>query len=155
MTKQTNDATGPYKGFFKGWSKALGDKPTAEQLATIHALGARPGKQALANAMMLRDGGATAAQIVMACGAPQLNKMRDLVARKLVTRDMNVAPSDNGHTVYKISLAAKGKTTVDKVNAAPVEADAKPAKPARKRKAKPVTAPVEAPASSEPAPQAQ
>lgn len=136
MTKQS-DASGHYKGFFKNWSKALGARPTVEQLATIHALGARPGKQALANAMMLRDGGATAAQIVMACGAPQLNKMRDLVARKLVTRDMNVAPSDAGHTVYKISLAAKGKTAIEKAATAAVEGTTDKAKPARKRKAKP------------------
>lgn len=159
MTTQ-NNATGYYKGFFKGWSKALGNKPTDVELATVHALGARPGKQALANAMMLRAEGATAAQIVMACGAPQLNKMREFVARKLVTRNMNVAPSEAGHTVYKIELAAKGKAAVEKAAAEP-EAD-KPAKakrkPATKRKpkAEPEAVTVTAePAATEPAEQPQ
>lgn len=145
MTK-TNDVTGYYKGFFKAWSvKVLGEKPTADQLATIHALGARPGKQALANAMMLRDAGATAPQIVMACGAPQLNKMREFVARKLVTRNMNVAPNDAGHTVYKIELAAKGKLAVTKASQ-PEDA----VKPKAKRKVKKQEVPVEEPVQEVP-----
>lgn len=142
MAKQVTDF---YRSFFKVWPKALGNKPTADELATIHALGARAGKQALANAMMLRAEGATASQIVQACGAPQLNKMREFVSRKLVTRDMNVAPSDAGHTVYKINLAAKGKVAVakaaDVAKAAEADGAAKPAKAKRKAKAKAVKVP--------------
>lgn len=160
----STNATNAYAAFFKGWNaKVLGPKPTAEQLDTIHKLGARPGKQALANAMFLRDGGATAAQIVMACGAPQLNKMRELVARKLVKRDMNMALTDAGHTVYKITLAAAGEKALAKAaEAAKADASAKPAKAPRKRKVKadapqaeaqqPV-APAPADAEQQPAPQ--
>lgn len=152
-TKQNVNGAGFYKSFFKGWAKSLGSKPGDDLLATIHALGARPGKQALANAMMLRPEGATAGQIVQACGAPQLNKMRELVARKLVTRDMNVAPNEAGHTVYKIVLAAKGKAAVEKAAAAPEGDAAKPAKAARKRKAKAAKVAEPAPQAEAPAPQ--
>ena len=101
----------------------------------------------VANAMMLRLEGATASQIVLACGAPQLNKMRDLVARKLVTRDMNVAPSEASHTVYKINLAAKGKAAVEKAATQTAEPTAdKPAKPRKHKAVKPtVTEPIAEP----------
>ena len=138
LTTMTTQVTSKfYSAFFKSWVKALGAKPSDTDLATIHALGARPGKQALANAMMLRPEGATASQIVLACGAPQLNKMRELVARKLVKRDMNVAPSEAGHTVYKITLAPAGVAKVAKAEVdAKAEATAQAAKPANVKKAR-------------------
>lgn len=144
MNKRSNDATGWYGNVFKHWPvKLVGPQPSAAQLDTIHKLGARPGKQALANAMGLRDAGVTGAQIVMACGAPQLNKMRGFVADGLLKFEA-VPPADNGHKVYKLLLTAKGQAKVDRVTKAQAEATAntatpgaasKPAKPARKRKA--------------------
>ena len=131
----SNDQANWYGNVFKSWNvKALGPKPTAEMLASIHGLQARPGKQALACAMALRDCGVTAGQIVIACGAPQLNKMRGFITDALLKR-LPVAPSSEGHTVYKLELTAKGKQSVERFNkraaekAAAGEADAeKPAK---------------------------
>ena len=108
----TKDITGHYTNFFKGWQvKLLGPKPTAEQLDAIHKLGARPGKQALANAMSLRDCGVTGSQIVIACGAPQLNKMRGFISDGLLKREAT-PKTDAGHTVYKMTLTAKGSAKV-------------------------------------------
>ena len=110
MSKQTN-ATGWYGTYFKAWQvKLLGPKPTEAQLATIHGLGARPGKQALANAMALRDCGVTGSQIVSACGALQLNKMRGFITDGLLKRE--AVPAAGTHTVYKLTLTAKGATRV-------------------------------------------
>lgn len=110
----SNDQTNWYGNVFKSWNvKALGPKPTAEMLANIHGLQARPGKQALACAMALRDCGVTAGQIVIACGAPQLNKMRGFITDALLKR-LPVAPSPEGHTVYKLELTAKGKQRVER-----------------------------------------
>src|SRR5258708_39415836 len=90
-----------YSDVFKAWPvKLVGPKPTADMLATVHKLGLRPGKQALANAMALRDGGVTGSQIVIVCSAPQLNKMRDLVTDALVKRE--AMPKLKGNTVYKL-----------------------------------------------------
>ncbi len=137
MTKQI---TGWYADTFKAWQgKLLGPKPTAEMLGTIHGLGARPGKQALANAMALRDCGVTGSQIVIACGAPQLNKMRGFISDGLLKRE--AVPPQGSHTVYKLTLTAKGASRV-KASTAKVDADkpVKVSKPkaARKPKAKPV-----------------
>jgi hypothetical protein len=110
----SNDQANWYGNVFKSWQvKQLGPKPTAEMLATIHGLQARPGKQALACAMALRDCGVTAGQIVIACGAPQLNKMRGFITDALLKR-LPVAPSAEGHTVYKLELTAKGKQRVER-----------------------------------------
>lgn len=111
---KSNEVANWYGSVFKSWQvKQLGPKPTAEQLASIHGLGARPGKQALASAMALRDCGVTAGQIVIACGAPQLNKMRGFITDALLKR-LPVSPSAEGHTVYKLELTAKGKQRVDR-----------------------------------------
>ncbi len=129
-----------YGNVFKAWqSKQLGPKPTAEMLATIHNLGARPGKQALAIAMSLRDCGVTNSQIVIACGAPQLNKMRGLITDAYLKREA-VPPSPEGHTVYKLTLTGKGKQRVERsVKAADKAAEAGNAvdgdKPAKVKKA--------------------
>jgi len=138
----SNDQANWYGNVFKSWNvKALGPKPTAEMLASIHGLQARPGKQALACAMALRDCGVTAGQIVIACGAPQLNKMRGFITDALLKR-LPVAPSPEGHTVYKLELTAKGKQRVERTaKAAEAKVDAGKADAAEKpAKAKPVKA---------------
>lgn len=157
---KSNETVGFYKAAFAAWPvKQLGPKPTTEQLSAVHGLGLRPGKQALANAMALRDGGVSGAQIVMACGAPQLNRMRGLIADGHVKRDMGVGQNEQGHIVYKLTVTAKGKARIDRQAAAAEKAtlagDApkatKPAKAKRKtaRKAKGTVA---APAATDTAP---
>lgn len=133
----SNTETNWYAGVFKSWQvKQLGPKPTAEMLASIHGLGARPGKQALAIAMGLRDCGVTGAQIMIACGAPQLNKMRGYITDAMLKR-VPVAPSSEGHTVYKLELTPKGNKRIEtaKARLAALEA-AGEAKVASKPKAK-------------------
>lgn len=151
-TQMTN-ATNAYAPMFKGWAvKQLGSKPSDEMLATVHGLGLRPGKQALANAMALRPEGVSGAQIVMACGAPQLNRMRGLIASGVVKRDNNTSRNDQGHTVYKLTLTPKGESAIKRASDAAAKAaltgDAKPAKVKAKAKAKrpPRKAKVDAPA---------
>ena len=122
---------------FKAWPvKQLGVKPSAEALDTIHKLGARPGKQALANAMYLRETGATSGQVVIACGAPQLNKMRDFIAKGLL-KQVPISKTAAGHTVYKLALTAKGTA---KVNKAVQVTEAAPVKAVRPRRVKAVKA---------------
>jgi hypothetical protein len=157
-----NEHTNFYRDVFNGWQvKQLGPKPTAELLATVHGLGARPGKQALAIAMGLRDAGVTGSQIIIATGAPQLNKMRGYITDALLRREM-VPPASNGHTVYKLALTAKGKQRIERSikaaekAAAQGEADEKPAKgPAKARGERkprqPKVAPVTEPVTTEPA----
>ena len=89
------------------------------------------------------DDGVTGAQIVMACGAPQLNKMRGFITDALLKREA-VAPAANGHTVYKLALTPRGTAKVAKVAAAPVEGVAA-AKVAKPRKAKVVKVDLPAP----------
>jgi len=136
------DATNWYAGSFKNWStKALGSKPTADQLEAIHLLGLRPGKQALANAMALRPEGVTNAQIIQACGNPQLNRMRGLIADKLVKREP-VPMTGAGHTVYKLVLTPKGEQRISKARERIAAAEAEgageaPAKPVKRAAGKP------------------
>ena len=119
-----HNETNWYANVFKNWNgKALGPKPTAEMLASIHGLGARPGKQALAISMGLRDCGVTGSQIVIACGAPQLNKMRGFIADALLKR-VPVAPSGEGHTVYKLELTPKGNKRIEATKAKLAAAEA-------------------------------
>ena len=157
MSKQTN-ATGWYGTYFKAWQvKLLGPKPTEAQLATIHGLGARPGKQALANAMALRDCGVTGSQIVIACGAPQLNKMRGFITDGLLKRE--AVPAAGTHTVYKLTLTAKGATRVKAADAkvanvaAPAKVKAAP-KPRKPKAEAPAPVVAEAAPAEAPAPQA-
>lgn len=126
-----------YASILKVWQpKVWGSKPTAEMFGTAHGLGCRPGKQALAVAMGLRPEGVTGSQIVGACGNPQLNKMRGLVADALLKREA-VPMSPVGHQVYKLSLTAKGGKRVETnvKRAAELEAAGK-AEPAEKAKGK-------------------
>lgn len=114
-----------YGNVFKTWqTKALGPKPSAEQLASIHNLGARPGKQALAIAMGLRECGVTGSQIVMACGAPQLNKMRGFITDSYLKREA-ASPGENGHTVYKLAITKKGQARIDRSVKAAADHEAK------------------------------
>jgi len=140
MTNSNNAAT-HYADTFKGWSgekaKLLGPKPTAETLDAVHKLGARPGKQALAIAMGLRETGITAAQMQIACGAPQLNKMRGFITDAFLKRV--AAPKVDGHTCYKLELTAKGKQRIERAEKALAKAEAAGAaegEPKAKAKAK-------------------
>ena len=136
MTKQVQNATGWYSHVFGDWQgKLLGRKPTAAELSTIHALGARPGKQALANAMALRESGVTGSQIIIACGAPQLNKMRGFIADGMLKR-IPTAPSAEGHQVYKLELTAKGQAKVKAAEKADADAKAEKPKQAKPKSAK-------------------
>lgn len=144
-----------YGNVFKAWQgKVLGAKPTAEMLQSIHGLGARPGKQALACAMALRAEGVTAGQIVIACGAPQLNKMRGFITDALLKRQA-VAPSSEGHTVYKLEVTAKGKQRIERtekaIAAKAAEGDAPKAPVKAKGKAKTKKAKVTEVAAEQPA----
>jgi hypothetical protein len=90
--------------------------------------------------MGLRDCGVTGSQIVIACGAPQLNKLRGYVADAKLKR-LPTPPAVNGHTVYKLELTAKGKACVERDAKRKAEADdagkaADTAKPAKAAKAK-------------------
>lgn len=160
MTSNANDVTNWYSNVFKTWQpKLYGPKPTADQLSAIHNLGARPGKQALASAMALRDCGVTGGQIVMVCGAPQLNKMRGFITDGLLKR-LPASPTAEGHHVYKLEVTAKGTKRIEGNVKRAAEAEAKgegePKKPAKaaakakgasKRKAKAKQAGNETPAS--------
>lgn len=116
------DATTHYADVFKAWAiKQLGPKPTADQLDTVHKLNARPGKQALAIAMALRDCGVTGGQIIIACGAPQLNKMRGYITDHMLKR-LPAPKSPEGHTVYRLELTAKGKQRVERTAKAEAKA---------------------------------
>ena len=100
-----------YTNVVTNWSRELGNKPTEAQLALAHVFG-RPGKQSLAVAMALRDGGVTGNQIKQASAlfdgkpTPQLNHMRDLIKAKSFTRE--AVPG-----AYAITLAPNGQKFVD------------------------------------------
>lgn len=117
------NATQWYTAEFKAWQKGAGVKPSADQLQAVHDLGLRPGKQALACAMALRDTGTTGSQIVIACGAPQLNRMRGLIDDKLVRR-VPCSRDDRNHTVYKLELTEKGEKRIATSRQRDAEVDA-------------------------------
>lgn len=131
MAKKQTAAT-PYRQVLSHWrTKELGPKPTLAQLEAAHALGCRPGKQALAVAMCLRQGGATDGQMKMACilnwgsSGSHHNKRGDLVDRKLV-RNVISGEDASGHKVYTIALTPKGEALV-RPKVKPVEAPAQEA----------------------------
>lgn len=101
-----------YDWAFKVWpgDKRCGRKPTADELITYHRLSARHGKQCLAGAMALRPDGVTGAEIVMACGAQQLNKMRGFVTDGLV-KQVTMGKRNNS-VIYKLVLTPKGEKRV-------------------------------------------
>ena len=140
----SNSTLNAYAEQFKVWpSKFVGAKPTADQLETYNKLGARHGLQCLAGAMALRENGVTGAEIVMACGNPQLNKMRGFITDALVKRVP--MPKRNGHEVYKLVVTPKGLTRIkaSEAKAAKLEAEGnkavadKPAKAAGNAKGTP------------------
>jgi hypothetical protein len=119
----TNNVETYYAPFFKGWSvKQLGEKPTAEMLTTAGYFG-RPGKQTLALAMAMRPEGVTAAQIIMACGAPQNNHRTAEITAGHFKREPH-APDAKGHTVYKVTLTAKGTKRAETIAKRLAEAEA-------------------------------
>jgi len=161
MTKH-NDAAW-YGDTFKAWQgNLLGGKPGNDLLHTVHMLGLRPGKQALANAMALRPQGVTGSEIVIACGAPQLNRMRGLISDGLVKREPHAAR--NGHTVYKTVLTPKGvkrvaagdakAATAAQAGDVPGDAAGKPKAKRVRKPAKPAATPT-APVPTSEAPAAQ
>lgn len=124
----------------KAWPvKLLGPKPSDDQLAIAHVFG-RPGKQSLALAMAMRECGMTAGQMQIACGAPQNNHRRGLINEGLFSRDLNAGTNEAGHTIYKVSLTAKGAKAVEKANvtqaAQAAVGEVKPAKATKPRVAK-------------------
>lgn len=132
-----NDALKAHAEFFKVWPvKFAGQKPTGEQLLTYHLLGARFGKQCLAGAMSLRDCGVTNSEIQVACGNPQLNKMRGFVDDALLKRDMGAGKRD-GRDVYKHVVTPKGLLRIKQAEArmTKLEAAGKPASEPVKAKA--------------------
>lgn len=166
MTNQTNDSANVLNAYreyglgskpAKSWpAKYVGPAPTADMVLNYHRLGARHGKQCLAGAMALRADGVTGAEIVIACTAPQLNKMRGFIADALVRR-VHVGKRNNGE-VYKLELTPKGLKRIESAvkreaemaaagETAPEKADkptgaakakkAAKAKPANKRTSKP------------------
>ena len=101
-----------YTNVMQSWSSSeLGKKPTEAELSLAHVFG-RPGKQSLAVALALRDGGVTGAQIKAVSAlvdgkpTPQLNHMRDLVKARLFTREAVTG-------AYALTLAPKGQQFVD------------------------------------------
>lgn len=140
-----------YAAVFQGWaSKLHGPQPTEAQLATAHGFG-RPGKQSMAIAMMLRDGGASGHQIKQVSAlfdgnpTPHLNKARELIAGGSFNREPG--------TGYKLTLTPKGQAWLDKhaagagatvVAATPAKAASKP----RKAKGKPAKVTPEANATA-------
>lgn len=127
------DVSKQYAPQFKGWqAKAMGSKPSDESLQTAHWFG-RAGKQSLALAMAMRPEGVTGAQVVMACGAPQNNHRRDVLASGYFKREA-VPATEAGHTVYKVTLTAKGEAAIKRrtEQAAAGALTDKPAKAKRK-----------------------
>lgn len=130
-----NDTSALYPTFFKKWqaagmSKLLGPKPTADQLAKVHALGPRPGKQAFIIAMALRDCGVTPAQMVLITGTKHLNKMGDLTTDSYLREVL--MPQVDGQKCYKREITPKGAQRIErtlKADAAKVAAgEAEPVK---------------------------
>jgi hypothetical protein len=147
MTKQI-ETTG-YQVALKNWpTKLAGPKVTLALLNTAHALGCRAGKQALAMAMYLREGGASDGQVKAACIAgwgssgSHHNKRRDIQGAGLV-KNAAVGVSDaNGHKVYAITLTAKGEGKVKLAEAPAKPAGKVAAKKAEKVSPKPQNVPV-------------
>src|SRR6267154_4225958 len=112
-----NDASALYPAFFKKWQtagmlKLLGPKPTSDQLAKVHALGPRPGKQAFIIAMSLRDCGVTPAQMVLITGTKHLNKMNDLTTDAYLREVL--MPQVDGMKCYKREITPKGMQRIER-----------------------------------------
>jgi hypothetical protein len=120
-----------YRDMLKSWQvKLSGPKPADELFNVAHALGCRPGVQALHIAMCLRPEGCTVTQFMAAgsCG-PAHNKRRELVGKRWLTVAVQGKPY-----AYVAKLTAKGEAKVAAANAAASEGDAPKAKAKRKAK---------------------
>ena len=124
-----------YTNVMQSWSKGeLGKAPSEAQLALAHVFG-RPGKQSMATAMALREGGVTGQQIKLASAlfdgkaTPQLNHMRDLIAAKQFER----LPVPGA---YALKIAPKGQQFVDLHGAKAAAVQAPKAEPSAKSKRK-------------------
>jgi len=112
-----NDASALYPAFFKKWQtagmlKLLGPKPSSDQLAKVHALGPRPGKQAFIIAMALRDCGVTPAQMVLITGTKHLNKIGDLTTDAYLREVL--MPQVDGMKCYKREITPKGMQRIER-----------------------------------------
>ncbi len=112
-----NDASALYPLFFKKWqpagmAKLLGPKPTADQLAKVHALGPRHGKQCFIIAMSLRDCGVTPAQMVLITGTKHLNKMGDLTTDAYLREVL--MPQVDSMKCYKRVITPKGEQRIER-----------------------------------------
>src|SRR5882672_813400 len=130
-----NSILNAYATFFSAWqANVVGPKPTAELLERVEGLGLRQGKQAMACALSLRDGGVTGSQIVIVCGAPQLNRMRGLIAEGMFKRHA-AAADPQGHTVYKCSVTPKGEAEIKRLAKVRANATANTKAPVKAAKA--------------------
>src|SRR5882724_2008034 len=117
-----NDASTLYPTFFKTWQtagmlKLLGPKPTSDQLAKVHALGPRPGKQAFIIA------------------TKHLNKMGDLTTDAYLREVL--MPQVDGMKCYKREITPKGAQRIERFNKAQAAtAAAGEAEPVKAPKAK-------------------
>lgn len=115
-----NKASDNYAVELKAWQpKVHGPKPSEAELSTAHAFG-KPGKQSLALALALREGGVTGDQMKLVSAlrdgkpTPHLNHMKLLVKAGSFTRAATPG-------VYKVTLTPTGKRWVEKATL-----DAKP-----------------------------
>lgn len=99
-----------YQHILKSWQpKFCGSFPTSEMILQAHALGCRPGKQALSIAMSLRKTGYTLPQYFIGSGASSTahNKRNELVDKGLIEVKQEGSP-----TFYKAILTNKGKELI-------------------------------------------
>ena len=102
-----------YKPQFKSWRvDTHGPRPSEQQLEHAHHLGCKPGKQALAVAMGLRDCGVTNPQVLYACGNPQNNKRAGLVTDSYLKRE-RMPRTAEGHEIYKYTVTPKGMKRIE------------------------------------------
>jgi hypothetical protein len=97
-----------------GMLKLLGPKPTLDQLLLYSRIGGRQGHfglECFAGAMSLREQGVTGSEIIIACGAQQLSKMRGYVTDGLLKRVF--MGKRNGSFIYKHELTPKGLKRVE------------------------------------------
>jgi hypothetical protein len=116
-----------YSKLLANWSKAWGSKPTAEMFNTVHAVGKKPGVEALHLAMCLRPEGCTVPQFTAAgavlkgskCG-PANNTRKAHVAAGLFTQ--TIMPGTRPYA-FALALTSKGKAMVKAAWAAAQAAD--------------------------------
>jgi len=101
-----NQQLAHYKNVLRRWkTQYAGEKPSEELITTAHALGCRPGIQALSIAMALRDTGYTIPEYFVGTGAAATahNKRNDLESQGLITVVKVGSPMS-----YRASLTSVG-----------------------------------------------